>query len=336
MALAVTASLAVSGFICTAQTVPKSPEGTWDLLISGGGQRGISFLSFSNENTISGTFSGVRVLVGTPTSGGSIADIDDSRNGGGDDTRQGFTGGTTTPTGRSHLYGFDRVSGYWQHDINGRVIGTFVETTGAGVTCTTNENITTIQGTTTVGVTNEDGSTTYYTTNTYIFVTNPPTVTCVTNEGVSSGVTFLGSVVPGRRLTLVASTANGKITYNGIPYRTNLTDLSGPWYATKLMSEHTSLDTFSLTPFPEYQNIYSTTDGQSELSPFEGVAILSARKKVGFAFLLEATDFPLGAAYGSLGFSRSATILNLKGGQLDSQIPTPFTYRAVQLPPPVP
>src|SRR6266700_1738283 len=85
-------ALLLSGMILSAQAAPKSPAGTWDCSLSGGGQQGIAFLTFSDD----GTFSGYRLLVGSQK---TLSEIEVGRNTGGDSTRNGFS--SVTPTSPS-------------------------------------------------------------------------------------------------------------------------------------------------------------------------------------------------------------------------------------------
>ena len=66
------------------------PNGTWDCLLSGGGQQGIAFITFSNDFTLNG----LEILVPKPPSGGGSSD---GRNPGGGAGRggSGRSGGTT-------------------------------------------------------------------------------------------------------------------------------------------------------------------------------------------------------------------------------------------------
>jgi hypothetical protein len=343
--LALAGLLLLSGISGHAAT-PQSPVGNdWDCLISGGSQQGIAYLTFSGDNT----FVGYRVLVGKNLT--SIPSTPEGRNSGGDDGRTGTSGSSTnSSTSRSvtNLFGFDRVHGDWQFDDRGRIIGRFVEVVGGGQTvCTTNENITTVDSTTTVPVTNPDGSVTYYTTNVTIFVTNAATVTCVTNTGTPFGVSFLGKAVTGKRLSLAASTVNGKITYSGIPARTDLPDLSGSWSATKLENQQWFYDTFSLTsfadgnPFPEnfpdvgnYKNIYFSIDGTEPNAVFEAIGMLSARKKIGFVFSTSpvgSTNSSLSATLGSLSKSKTYLKANTSGLDLGLDPAAKVTFKAFHL-----
>src|SRR5437867_4219981 len=77
--------LAAASLCGSANSAPNSPVGKWDCTISGSGQQGIAFLTFFDD----GTFSGYRLLVGKLLTSASVEDFDDSRNSGGDASRQG-------------------------------------------------------------------------------------------------------------------------------------------------------------------------------------------------------------------------------------------------------
>jgi hypothetical protein len=210
------------------------------------------------------------------------------------------------------------------------VRGSFVEVIGGGqTTCTTNENISNIQEITTVPVTNPDGSVTFITTNITIFITNAPSIICSTNQGSSNAVSFVASVVPGKRLSLVASTVNGRIVYSGNPAKTNLTDISGNWYALKTENHQEFLETFDLMP-SGVPNIYNVENGLGAGYDFGGVAMLSARKKIGFALESgSATNFAGIVTYGSLSVSRNTTNANTIGFDLGTAPAASIRYKAV-------
>src|SRR5438552_10382052 len=89
---------------------PKSPVGTWDCLLSGSHQQGIAFLTFTNDlATTNRTFSGYRLLVGTPQSSPGT----DPRGSGSEVGRNSESG--TNSFASTTLFGFDRVSGQWQY-----------------------------------------------------------------------------------------------------------------------------------------------------------------------------------------------------------------------------
>jgi hypothetical protein len=314
MSGAITAAALVLGASAQAGA-PASPVGDWDMLLSGSGQSGIAFITFSDD----GTFSGHQSLVPSQTSISS--DSSGGRNPGGDSGRSGFD---TNSTGSTVLFGFGPVSGPWQYDDKGHVVGFFTEMVGEGhKVCTTNENISTVHSTTTVPVTNPDGSVTYYETNITIFITNAPTIDCVTQPAKTNSVSFSAKVVPGKRLTMVSSTPNGKVTYRGIPVDTDLIDLSGSWIATRKASGQAYLEIFDLMPFEDTPNIYISTDGSGAGYDFETIVMESAQHKI--TFTTRTAEDILSASYGSYGFNGKTTKANTRGIQDDGSA-TPFTF----------
>jgi hypothetical protein len=332
-AIAAAALAALLGGVGSANAGPSaSPVGQWDCNINSPDQKGFAFFSFSDAdtNTGIGTFTGVRFLVGKHANG--VKSSSGPR--GGEDIGRGTssTGSTTNKSGTTNLWGLDMIDGTWQFDANGKIIGRFPEVVGAGtVTCTTNENITTVTATTEVPVTNPDGSITYYTTNTYIFVTNAPTVNCVTNAGATNAVSFSGKS-NGKKLTLVSGTSSGKVTYSGTVYTSNLTDLSGYWYANRTAAGQSDLIDFTLEPIsPELPNVYTTTNGLGPADSFVGFAGLSKRKQVSFVFYGgDTTNATITATLGTLKPTKSALKANTKGGDTATAEITPVTINAVK------
>src|SRR5690349_9484972 len=118
--LAYTAALGL-GLFATASYGQISPVGTtWDCLLTGGGQRGIMFLTFEND----GTFHGHEMMVPrlSTTSTSSPGSSNDGRNSGGetgrgpgaDRTSTGITttsGGSTNSSGSSftNLFGYEPI-----------------------------------------------------------------------------------------------------------------------------------------------------------------------------------------------------------------------------------
>lgn len=102
-----------------AAQVANSPVGpTWDCVLSGKGQRGIAFISFFEDYT----FRGYQVL-----SGEKIATEDpEGRNATGDLGRQDNLLGHDSAKTNVFVYGFDRFTGRWAYDAQGRVIGNFM------------------------------------------------------------------------------------------------------------------------------------------------------------------------------------------------------------------
>jgi hypothetical protein len=102
----------------------NSPIGTWDCVLSGGGQKGIVFLTFTNELNDQGVFKLYgHMIVTSPGGVGGGSDDDEGRGGdsGRGDTTDNSDGGDTT-----RFVGFDRVTGQWTFDANGRIIGNLI------------------------------------------------------------------------------------------------------------------------------------------------------------------------------------------------------------------
>ena len=169
--------------------------------------------------------------------------------------------------------------------IFGLLIGSFLEVANVEpiVQCSTNENITTVYETTTVPVQNPDGSISYFTTNITTFITNAPTITCATNitSGLTNTINFVAKVVPGKRLTMVATTSLGNVTIRGVPL-VSLIDLSGSWYGTRKQNHVANFEFFDLFALPDPPNMYEV-DGRGPGYSYTGLAMLSSQKKIAFA-----------------------------------------------------
>ena len=140
-------------------------------------------------------------------------------------------------------------------------------------------------------------------------------------NSVTNSVSFVAKVVPGQRLTLVASTSNGKVTYKGVPYTGTMPGLSGSWYGTKQANKqsftefYTFVSMADFNPFeggyPDlsgYPGIYYTFDGVGPGYEVVGFSMLSSQKKIAFTFQSYAgggTNGVLNASFGS--FSTSST-----------------------------
>jgi hypothetical protein len=142
--------------------------------------------------------------------------------------------------------------------------------------------------------------------------------------GTTNGVSFTGVIGSGRHFTIHASSGYGMITYRGIPLNNNLVDLSGDWYGKRKKNGQTFLELFSNHPFTldngtiPFPNLYYTTNGTGPGYTFEGVTMLSARKRIGFAF----ATFPGGSdtalisgLMGPMGMSGKGVRANTTGTQ---------------------
>lgn len=275
-----------------------SPAGTvWDCTISGGGQKGLAFLTFSEELGSDGyaTFSGYQLLT-TTVKKSSSDDALDHRTPNGSDV--GRTTETESPKpAKTNLFGFSEITGPWTYDASGKVIGSFVEKIAGDLESGTN--------------------------------------------AVTTPVSFRCTVTPGKRLTMVASTPNGRITFNGVPYR-EMPDLSGSWYAVRKVQKQSFLELFTLTSFatenplsdvyPDLGDypIYFASGGQGPGYNVDGFCMVSSRKQIGFAMMtttLDTTNGVLNATLGSLSSSKG----NYKTKATGVQEPlVPISFEAVR------
>jgi hypothetical protein len=269
--------------VCQAQF--HSPVGTWDCLSSGGGQPGIAYLTFHED----GTFDGYVLVAGKPKSTST-----DGRNPGGDAGR-GSQSGTNVS---NILFGSTSVDGPWSFDSKGRVIGFFIELVNVQ-SFVTNYGLTCIE--TNIDVFS-DGM---FTTNLFVCFSTPTfqvnlswaepssfsTTVTLANDNftveagsaeLTNAVSFVGKVVPNRRLTLVASTSFGKVNFKGVPFA-ELEDFDGSfWYGTKKVNKQSFLEFFTLSG-SDFPNIYFM-DGAGPGYFYEnGRCVISRQKRIGFA-----------------------------------------------------
>jgi hypothetical protein len=254
---------ATAGHRAHAQMVASPVGTTWDCVLSGSGQKGIAFITFTTEpGSGLGSFSGYQILAPAVTGNKEI----DGRNLAGGIGRQIEITKTNSAVS-TNLFGFDQFEGNWNYDVNGKVIGHFAQVAGGG------------------------GS-------------NP----------VTNSISFTAKVVPEKRLTLVASTPAGKVTYKGVAYTGTAPSFDGAWYGTKEIKQQWFTEFYTFTsvaesnPFPEslpdlsnYPRIYFTQDGIGPSYEIEGFAMVSSQKKAAFAFQSYAgTNGVLNASFGSL------------------------------------
>jgi hypothetical protein len=323
-AAAFTALVVLGGVTGVAQ-VQHPPYGTtWDCLMSGSGQQGIAFLTFSNDFT----FSGYQLLVGKQSAAGISAPENELRNSGGEMGRYANVD-TNSVGGGTNLFGFGPVSGPWRFDDKGRVVGFFTEILNQQTTITTNYETTVL--TTPVYDTNTVPPTligfTYSTNYTTTFTTN---TTATTNA-----VSFTAKVDPGKRLNLVSYTPYGKVTYKGVPqeHKPISAPISGSWFATKKENQQKILEFFNLFP-TDVRNVYGTTNGQGPGFSFYGYAMVSVQKKAGFAFqtfqgtltnFADASGGVLSATVGPISYPTKGAKANTKG--FEEPI-TPINFQA--------
>lgn len=139
---------------------------------------------------------------------------------------------------------------------------------------------------------------------------------------VTNAVSFVGKVVPGKRLTLVASTSFGRVAYRGVP-TVAVTDSTGSsfdgssWQGIKKQAGVSYQEFFSLssaeTPDP---NIYNMIGSGPGYTYYAGVCMISSKRKIGFS-LIESSGSPtnglLRASVGSFVNNSRKSAANTKG-----------------------
>ena len=139
-----------------------------------------------------------------------------------------------------------------------------------------------------------------------------PNVSPVGGDQTNS-ISFQGKAAAGKRLSLVASTSFGRVTYRGVPFRTTLPDISGNWYGTKKQQGQSFLEFFDLTP-STFPNIYYMDGHGPAYTYTNGMCMVSAQKKIGFALLeSDGTNTTLRATFGGFNSNSRNTKGNTKG-----------------------
>lgn len=326
------AALLLAGSLQTGQAASSDPSGgtsfTWDLASSGSGQRGLALITFSSDQSglPKGTFAGFQMLAAVPSSTNSTdngrGDTDTSRNDG------GLSGGGV----KNFLFGFTPISGTWDINTKGQIVGFFMEVLNvtsevtnflAGTNSETIVNSQTAE-TTNILVTFTNGQASVSTNfawatppdfvEPYTFANPNITVTVGSAESTNS-VSFVGKAVSGKRLTLLCSTTLGKVNYHGVPAE-NAADITGDWIGVKTENGLDSNEFFSLVsfsqdnPFPtdfpgigNFPNLYFSTNGVGSGYTFEAVAMISRKKTIGFT--VAQSDGTLRSTIGPLKLSKS-------------------------------
>jgi hypothetical protein len=307
---------------------------TWDLISSGSGQRGMAFITFSNN----GTFRGYQLLAAIPSGTNNVT----VGRGGTGTGRNTGSGGNTNGTVENLLFGFGPIDGIWTRNSKGKIVGLFSEAL----------NVTSI-------VTNYFASTNFFnlvnsqdnieSTNIVVFFTNGQASASVTiswpdpapgfnqeytlantnfTTQVGSAestniVSFTGTANGTKHLTLLCSTSFGKVTFQGVQ-ATKSVDLSGNWIGSRAVNGHPANEFFGLTsfqldnPFPlelpdiaNFPNMFFTTNGLGAGYTFSGIAMVSQQKKVGFMFMN--SDGTARAMMGELKPTKFGTTAKTKG-----------------------
>jgi hypothetical protein len=194
-------------------------------------------------------------------------------------------------------------AGQWGFDAQGRLVGFYTDVSGYSV-CVTNQVL----------------------INTGIGIVTNFVVEC---NRLTNAISFVGSVVPGKHLTLNATTPDGHSTYSGVPVATNLPDLSGQWSGVKTDNPLTFNEFFSLLPNTTVNNYNISGMGPGYI--YQGVAFLSKSGKFAVAALINpppgasdsSTDVTVRSVMGSLNkqkFTFSTTGLEQPSGQDEPRI----------------
>jgi hypothetical protein len=330
--LATAAMVALLSPALSALSQPASPVGTWDCVMTGNGQNGILFLNFMPETDVINGLPGLPVFEGVFIQAGQLKLSGAGRGGSNVSTRSGGGGtftnlfgggfvngsasGMATNVGPDDWYGDSRgLRGYWAYNSKGQTVGQFY--TVLNVTANiTNYFETCVDQFETVGLTNGNQYTfqvNFCFTNA-ILATNYPwfapdgefgaTNLTFTNQnftfgtaGQTNDISFVGKVIPGKRLTLVGTSRFGKFTIRGVPLQPLNTALPVDgffWTGTKFQNGFRSQEEFTLTGAsdsltnilgvipnffamvgqgPSY--IYGTTNEGS-------MCLISSQKKIGF------------------------------------------------------
>ena len=244
-----------------------SPVGQpWDVYMSGR-HLGLAVITFNDDFT----FSVASVLVPKPQGIIHAGTSDDDRGTGGDDSRNSTSGTNIPPTLPDHtnVFGFGVIPapdnppgtavepGQWGFDAKGRLVGYFTDVSGYTI-CVTNEVL----------------------INTGIGVVTNIIVEC---SRVTNAISFVGTVVPGKRLTLLASTPDGKSVFTGVPVSTvNVPDISGQWTGMNLQNTIPHTEFFTLTRNDPAGNTYAISGGGPGYL-YGGTAILSKSGRFAFS-----------------------------------------------------
>jgi hypothetical protein len=320
--LAAVTLLALGVRTAQAVIIPNSPVGQWDCVINGPGQSGIIFLNFTQDvDTNSGfpTFEGFFVQAGH--TGNSPAS---SRSGATGRTTTGssftnlfgggFIEGAAGPVAENGT-GDDWMSdsrghrGNWFYNANGQIVGSYFTVLNATSTvtnyfqtcastnflipltnggsfpfsfdiCFTNAVLTTnvVWGPASdgeIGITNLSFTNSNFT---------------LGNAGVTNNVSFIGKVVPGKRLTLTGSSTYGKFTITGTPLQpvpiVSGLPIDGPYFWTGIVSHNgvKLAEEFNLTDTGIINVFGMTGQGPSySYGPTNSFCLVSAHKRIGFA-----------------------------------------------------
>lgn len=324
LALAALIAFGTLTSVCQAVTVPASPVGTWDCVMSGA-RSGVVYMTFASD----GTFTMAEALVPKKLSTSNSA----TDRGGSTIGRPGDTTSSNSLPAYTNIFGFETPAGKWAFDDKGRVVGFFTETTVPS--CSTNQvqyaNTTETNAAfpylpvntpqtnwaadsqtfcvyVTLGTDTNTSPSIY--TNQTICYSNVVTCLALTNQ-----INFTGKASPGKRLSLVASTPSGKSTITGVP-AVGLADFSGNYLGVKRLPGpliYYELFTLGFRGTGNYTNAYTVTGsgpGYSYLTQ-GAIAIVSSQNKISLVFDMDPDGKVVRAVTGS--FNRNRMTGSLEG-----------------------
>ena len=277
-------ALAAAGLLVTAtvpfgHAAPQSPVGDWDFVL-GGKQRGVAFISFNSNSTITGGQILVPVVPVKPRT--PKTPTVDPRNPDGLTTRPSDTPTTTPTTGfsstTSNVIGSTTIGGFWTYDTTGRIIGNLSQ------------------------IYRDFDSTTTVTTN--------GTNTVIQEVLKTNGVAFRGVVTPGVRMTLNAYNSIGTVTYKGVP-TVDLADLDGDYTAETKRDGLLAFEFFTLEQIPSILNAYTITNGLGGSYNFNGLVLISRQKQMAIYTVSQEEDPRLSTYVGA--FNSTTRRGTLKG-----------------------
>lgn len=361
----------IATFSIPAEAAPfDSPAlNNWDCVTTGAGQDGISFLSFSTDVDTNGLymFNGYFLVAGKKGLGSNS-------NGRPGSLGVGRGGSGSTNTTIVNLYGGGPINGNWFFDEKGRIVGSFYTIVNAtGIQTNYLESCITTNITFTV-LNSTNGIDYITSTNVEFCFTNGPTfqtnfawTVLNTNDntlntysqtftfentnfntsllGATNSVSFIGTVIPNKRLTLVASTSYGRLTFKGVPLSdvtiAGTTSLDGSsWIGYKKVNNVSYLEHFNLSAsiVPNLYLVNGTSATYTYANPIDpqdqSFCLVSSQGKIGFYIV----EFPLGA---SLGNSRTTigNFINTRKttgaqtvGAEEPELSTPVHFNATLIP----
>jgi hypothetical protein len=204
-----------------------SPTGSWDFVESGA-RSGIAFITFADDKTLTG----YEIIVPKTRTNSVI-----------------------------EQFGFVSISGLWNYDAKGRIIGFWPEFVDQ--VCQT--NITVSGSTNTLGGTN-----------------GPNLITNVVCNATTNSVSFVGKVTPGKRFSLVVFASGGKVSFKGVSFAQS-TILNGDYYANKIQQKHLFTEFFNLSAVDlggGLANTYLVAGSGGSYSYTNGIAMLSSQKQL--------------------------------------------------------